>query len=79
MLIAFMSYVLRKIADLTCSEWSQVCRASSDMLSHIYSVVVIFLLIVAATKAQQISAVLRKVKTAIEVMASDGGTKKKHD
>lgn len=48
------------------------------MLSHVVSVVVIFLLIIAATKTQQIVAVLKKLKSAVEVLAMDG-TKTKRD
>ena len=55
MSIAVLSFVLRWIADSTCSSWSQTCRAGSDMLSHIYSVVFLFLMIVGSTKAKQIT------------------------
>jgi hypothetical protein len=55
-----------------------VCRKSSDFLSHIYAVVVIFLMIVAGTKAKQIKDVMNKVKAAFAVM-NDGGDKKKKD
>jgi hypothetical protein len=63
---------------MTCSSHSHVCRKSSDFLSHIYAVVVIFLMIVAGTKAKQIKDVMNKVKAAFAVM-NDGGDKKKKD
>ena len=74
MSIAVLSFVLRWIADSTCSSWSQTCRAGSDMLSHIYSVVFLFLMIVGSTKAKQITDTLRRMKTAIEVASGGGGS-----
>ena len=50
MLVAGVSFFLRWIADFTCSSWSQTCRASSEILSHVYMVVFFFLVIVASTK-----------------------------
>ena len=61
---------------MTCSSHSHVCRKSSDLFSHIYAVVVFFLMIVAGTKAKQIKDLIQKFKTAFEVM-SDGGKAKK--
>jgi len=75
--IALVAFILRWIADMTCSSYSQVCRKSSDFLSHIYAVVVIFLMIVGGTKAKQIKDLVNKMKTAFEVMSSDGGKVKK--
>ena len=47
-------------------------------MSHVYAVVVIFLLIVGATKAKQIKDMVNKIKTAFEVMnSSDNGKQKK--
>lgn len=78
--VALVAFILRWIADTTCSPYSKVCRKSSDFLSHVYAVVVIFLLIVGATKAKQIKDLVNKVKTAFEVMnsnSSDNGKQKK--
>lgn len=75
--VALVAFILRWIADMTCSPYSQVCRKSSDLLSHIYAVVVIFLVIVAATKAKQIKDLVNKVKAAFEMMNSDGNKQKK--
>jgi len=74
--VAFISYIVRWIMDLTCSSWSTVCRASSDMLSHIFAVVMFFMLIIAFTKAKQIKEALERVKAALELLASDGKAKK---
>ena len=77
--VALVAFILRWIADTTCSPYSQVCRNSSDFLSHVYAVVVIFLLIVGATKAKQIKDLVNKFKTAFEVMNSSGNSKQKKD
>eukprot|EP00934_Nitzschia_sp_Nitz4_P008245 Nitzschia sp. Nitz4//scaffold42_size132992//87720//89495//NITZ4_003408-RA/size132992-processed-gene-0.16-mRNA-1//1//CDS//3329551745//8235//frame0 len=78
--VALIAFVLRWIADSTCSPYSQVCRKSSDFLSHVYAVVVIFLMIVGATKAKQIKDLFQKIKAALEVMSVDaGGSKQKKD
>ena len=74
--VALVSFILRWIADATCSPYSTVCKKSSDFLSHIYAVVVIFLLIVGATKAKQVKEVVEKVKGAV-LLLSDGGKAKK--
>mmetsp|Transcript_26599 Transcript_26599/g.55739 ORF Transcript_26599/g.55739 Transcript_26599/m.55739 type:complete len:133 (+) Transcript_26599:202-600(+) len=73
--IAAVSYFLRFIADFSCSSWSQTCRAGSEVLSHVYMVVFFFLLIVASTKAKQVSELFNRIKAAILVL-SDGGDKK---
>ena len=69
--IAFVAFVLRWIADLTCSPYSHVCRKSSEFLSEVYAVVIIFLLIVGATKAKQVQEVFGRVKAALLVLTSD--------
>ena len=76
MLVAGISFILRWIADFTCSGWSQTCRASSEILSHIYMVVFFFLVIVASTKAKQISDLLDRGKTAYR-MLTDSPSKEK--
>ena len=53
-MVGLASYVLRTVADFSCSSYSQTCRNTSELLSHVFAVVVIFILIVGATKAQQL-------------------------
>jgi len=78
--IATVSYILRGIADLTCSNVSQTCRNTSELLSHIYAVVVMFMLIILATKAQQVKEFLTRMKGALQLVANSGGdTKLKKD
>jgi hypothetical protein len=79
LVVALTAFILRWIADATCSPYSSVCRQSSDFLSHIYAVVVIFLLIVGATKAKQVKDVINKVKQAFELLGSSDDTKNKKD
>jgi len=67
--VGFFSIVFRWIADWTCSEWSQTCKASSDVLSHIYQVVIFFILINGATKAKQISELITRLKTALSALS----------
>ena len=73
MSIAVVSFILRWLADLTCSSWSQTCKVSSDVLGQIYSVVFIFLIIVAATRAKQIAEYAKQIKAAIGVISGGGG------
>jgi atlastin len=52
--VGFVSWVLRSILDLTCSGWSTTCKAGSDLSGQIFGVLLLFFIIVAATKAQLI-------------------------
>lgn len=76
--VALAAFILRWIADTTCSPYSQVCRTSSDFLSHIYAVVICFLMIVGATKAKQIKDLVHRLKAAFEALnTADAGKLKK--
>ncbi|GMH93621.1 hypothetical protein TrST_g2917 [Triparma strigata] len=75
-IVAVSSYILRTIVDLSCTSWSQTCKASSDVLGQVTSVILLFLLIVAATKAKLISARFNQVKSALMVMAPPTSDKK---
>jgi atlastin len=77
LLIGLVAIILRKFTDFTCSEWSSTCKVGSELLSHIYQVVFFFMLIVASTKAKQISEATGRVKKAIDVLSSSSGEKKK--
>jgi atlastin len=77
LLIGFAAIILRKLTDFTCSEWSTTCKVGSDLLSHIYQVVFFFMLIVASTKAKQISEATGRLKKAIDVLSSNSSEKKK--
>jgi len=74
MFIGIVSITLRYVADTTCSSWSQTCRASSDLLSHVYQVVFFFLIIVGSTKAKAISSVVGKITNTISVMNGGAGS-----
>ena len=78
--LACTAYILRWLADFTCSEWSQTCRSSSELLSHLYMVVFFFLVIVGSTKAKQISEMLDRVKGAYRMFTDGPATNKaKHE
>eukprot|EP00980_Cylindrotheca_fusiformis_P031089 scaffold25815_cov147-Cylindrotheca_fusiformis.AAC.1 len=66
--VALVSFILRFFADNTCSPYSGVCKKSSEFLSHVYAVVVCFMLIVALTKAQQVRELIVRIKAAAQVM-----------
>jgi hypothetical protein len=68
-LIAVVSFVARWLTDATCS--ATVCRATSNLLSHLYLGVVAFLGFIAATKAKQIKDLFLRVQQAISVMTND--------
>jgi hypothetical protein len=55
-LVAVSSIVLQWFTDFTCSPYSTICRAASETLSHIYAVVISFMVIIGITKYQQIHA-----------------------
>ena len=82
-MIATLAVVLRWFTDMTCSPYSSVCRAASDVFSHTSAVVWCFLLIVGATKFKQIKDFLFKVKAALEAVAAPPaaaqGNKEKRD
>jgi len=72
-ILAVFAYVVRWFTDATCS--ATVCRAASEVFSHIYIVVFLFLVIVASTKAKQIKDVLKRAKTMVEVMTNEKNKK----
>lgn len=75
LIIAFVSFLLRFIADSTCSSWSQTCKASSDILAEVYTIFILFLMLVGATKFKQIQDLFAKIKGALGVMMEGDGKK----
>lgn len=71
--IGFLSIVLRWVADWTCSSWSQTCRVGSEFLTHVYQVVFFFLVIIASTKAKQLSEAAGRMKSAWDAMQGSAG------
>ncbi|GAX27468.1 hypothetical protein FisN_23Hh067 [Fistulifera solaris] len=65
-LVAAFAYVLRWFTDATCSH--TVCRATSEALHHTWTVVTCFLLIVGATKFQQLKAMFQRIQQAVGVL-----------
>jgi len=64
MTIALLAFLLRWIADTTCSSWSHTCRHTSHFLAEAYTVVFLFILIIAATKAKLIRERYAQLKAA---------------
>jgi atlastin len=64
MTIALVSFALRWVADFSCSSWSDTCRSGSQFLSEVYTVVCLFILIIAATKAKLIRERVTQLKAA---------------
>jgi hypothetical protein len=71
-IVACISAVLRWFTDAACS--AQVCRATSNFLSHTHAVGWFFLAILAVTKFQQIKDASIRTKKAIELMMASSGT-----
>ena len=79
MAMAFLAYILRWFTDMTCSPYSQVCKASSEVLSHAYAVVFCFLAILAATKLKQIQELWQRFYAALEILLDEKTENTKHD
>ena len=71
--LAVVAYLVRFVTDATCG--ATVCRAASEVFSHVYIVVVLFLLIVASTKAKQIKDVWKRAKVMMEAMTNEKNKK----
>ena len=67
--VAMASFIVRWFTDATCG--ATVCRAASEVFSHVYIVVFLFLAIVASTKVKQIKDVLKRAKSMVEVMTHE--------
>merc|ERR1712224_654235 len=74
--IAFISFILGAIFDGTCSSYSQSCRNTSELLSHVFAVVAFFMIIVACPKAQQIKEFFDRVAHLIGLDNGEGKKQK---
>lgn len=72
--IFVVSYVLRLVADYSCSPFSQTCRNTSDLLSHTTAVVFFFMIILGLAKAFEAK---EAVKGAYNLVVGGGGKQKK--
>lgn len=77
--VAFLSMVLRWITEWTCAPYSTVCKAGSELLSHIYAVVFCFLAIIALTKMKQIQEGFRRVQVALQALQTPASPRTKAD
>lgn len=69
-IVASVSAILRWFTDAACS--AQVCRTTSDFLSHTHAVGWFFLVILGVTKFQQIKEASVRAKQAVEFFMSSG-------
>jgi hypothetical protein len=75
--VALGSFILRFLADHTCSPYSDVCKKSSEFFSHVYAVVICFMLIVGLTKAQQVKELIQRIKNVAQVLNDDAPKSKR--
>jgi atlastin len=54
--VGMAAFVLRWIADTSCSSWSTTCARASDSLGHVYASIFFFILIVSAGRIKQFMA-----------------------
>ena len=66
---------MRKFTDYTCSDWSQTCKATSEVLAETSGIVFFFLIIVFATKAREFSDFIKKLKTGYAAVFGAGKQK----
>jgi len=78
LIITVVSLIMRKFTDYTCSDWSQTCKATSEVLAETSGIVFFFLIIVFATKAREFSDFIKKLKTGYDAVFG-GGFKPKAD
>jgi len=75
LIITFVSLIMRKFTDYTCSDWSQTCKATSEVLAETSGIVFFFLIIVFATKAREFSDFIKKLKTGYAAVFGAGKQK----
>ena len=51
--IAAAAFVLRHLADASCSSWSTTCRRTSEGLGNVYVVIFLFIAISSAGRIKQ--------------------------
>mmetsp|Transcript_25291 Transcript_25291/g.70837 ORF Transcript_25291/g.70837 Transcript_25291/m.70837 type:complete len:610 (+) Transcript_25291:119-1948(+) len=74
--VALIAFILRAVAESTCSPYSTVCKRGSDFFAHLYAVVLIFLVIVTVTKAKQVKDLFHRLRAGFELVAEGGKVKK---
>eukprot|EP00953_Heterococcus_sp_UTEX-ZZ885_P010386 6067-Heterococcus_DN1.PRE.2 len=71
MAIAAAAFVLRFMADASCSSWSKTCRRTADGLGHVYVAIFVFIAISSAGRMKQFVDHLRNV---LPVLLGTAGT-----
>lgn len=70
MAIAAAAFILRTLADASCSSWSTTCKRTSEGLGHIYVVIFLF---VAITSAGRIKQFMEHLKNVLPLLLGAGG------
>lgn len=81
MVIIVVTWVAHHVQNLTCprSITPMLCQVVAELLSHSFAVAMCFIVIVAMTKAQQMSEIAHRFQAAIELFAASSGEKQKKD
>jgi atlastin len=74
-ILAVVSYVMRTFLDMTCAPHATVCQVGRDIFHHSYTVVLLFMVIVAATKYHQLKEVWGRAWQALTLIMDGGGGK----
>jgi hypothetical protein len=71
MAIAAAAFVLRFMADASCSSWSKTCRRTADGLGHVYVAIFVFIAISSAGRMKQFVDHLRLVHRKLHFAAGN--------
>ena len=81
--VVLVSYVVRTFLDFTCAPHANICRAALEAASHWYAVGAFFLLILAATRFQQVKEHVGRFQQALALIfnhpPSATSSKPKHE
>jgi len=69
LIIGLVSFVSRSMLDLTCSGWSSTCKAGSDFSGQIFSLLILGMIIMGATKAKLIKQRVEMIMKVVNVSA----------
>jgi len=77
--IGIISFLLRHVTDASCSSWSQTCQRGSEILVEVYTIITLFLMIIASTKHKQISEMYSRVSGAASILLSGASQQTNND
>lgn len=77
--IGIISFLLRHVTDASCSSWSQTCQRGSEILVEVYTIITLFLMIIASTKHKQISEMYSRLSGAVSILLSGASQQTNND